>query len=39
MGEHAPWHGASDVMRWAYARFGALGRTAREAGAPPPPPH
>ncbi|MFM1988691.1 MAG: hypothetical protein RJA99_1648 [Pseudomonadota bacterium] len=37
LGEHAPWHGASDAMRWAYARFGALGRTAREAGAPSPP--
>ena len=37
MGEHAPWHGTPDAMRWAYARFGALGRTAREAGAPPPP--
>lgn len=33
MGDHPPWRGASDVMRWAYARFGALGRTAREAGA------
>ncbi|MEI7444748.1 MAG: TauD/TfdA family dioxygenase [Burkholderiales bacterium] len=39
MGDHAPWQGASDAMRWAYARFGALGRTAREAGAPPAPPH
>lgn len=33
MGDHPPWGGASEVMRWAYARFGALGRTAREAGA------
>lgn len=36
MGEQPPWHGASDPMRYAYARFGALGLTAREAGAPPP---
>jgi hypothetical protein len=32
MGDHPPWSGTSEVMRWAYARFGALGRTAREAG-------
>ncbi len=37
MDGHPPWQGASDAMRWAYARFGALGRSAREAGAPEPP--
>jgi hypothetical protein len=36
MGEQPPWHGASGPMRHAYARFGALGLTAREAGAPQP---
>ncbi len=30
MGQCAPWSEVSPVMRWAYARFGLLGRTAGE---------
>jgi hypothetical protein len=34
MDDHPPWRDASETMRWAFARFGTLGRTAREAGSP-----
>jgi len=30
LGDSPPWQGESQIMRWAFARFGNLGRTAQE---------
>lgn len=30
MGDHAPWNQETDAMRWAFARFGNLGRSVTE---------